>query len=51
MGNSVLIVSGYFKEGGLPPPQPHQDRLIQLEPGHGKAVMPGSMTAGMGLIG
>ena len=33
MGNTVLIVSGFFKKGGMR-----------------KAVMPGSMTAGMGVI-
>ena len=42
MGNSVLVVSGYFKRK----PLLHRSRLIRREPGHGKAAMPGSMTAG-----
>ena len=60
MGNTVLIVSGYFKKDTTATaadkmmkvkrkPQPHQDRPTPHEPEHGKAVMLGSMTAGMGV--
>ena len=58
MGNSVLVVSGYFKKDTTTTaadkmarywkrkPLLHRSRLIRREPGHGKAAMPGSMTAG-----
>ena len=55
MGNSVLVVSGYFKKDTTTTAADkmarvlealHRSRLIRREPGHGKAAMPGSMTAG-----
>ena len=59
MGNSVLVVSGYFKKDTTTTAADKMARgtgsgsrcytgadLFRREPGHGKAAMPGSMTAG-----
>ena len=58
MGNSVLVVSGYFKKDTTTTAADKMARVLEAEaaatqeptyrrePGHGKAAMPGSMTAG-----
>lgn len=59
MGNSVLTVSGFFKQDATdtaadkmwgcwkPKPQPPTSRPIPNEPGVRKAVMPGNMSVEM----
>ena len=49
MGNSVLTVSGFFKQGATDTAADKMMKVLEAEAatkgGHGKAVMPGNMTA------
>lgn len=55
MGNTVLVVSGFFKQGAKETAADKMAKVLEAEAatqkssytvwGHGKAVMPGSMTA------
>lgn len=49
IGNSVLVVSGFFKQGAKETAADKMAKVLDAEAatkrGHGKAVMPGNMTA------
>lgn len=49
IGNSVLVVSGFFKQGAKETAADKMAKVLEAEAatkwGHGKAVMPGNMTA------
>ena len=49
IGNSVLVVSGFFKQGAKEAAADKMAMVLEAEAatkgGHGKAVMPGNMTA------
>ena len=47
MGNTVLIVSGFFKKDTT---ATAADKMMKVLEAETAAVMPGSMTAGMGVI-
>lgn len=49
IGNSVLVVSGFFKQSATETAADKMAKVLEAEAatkwGHGKAVMPGNMTA------